>query len=527
MCQAGSAMSQTGDAGGVAARGGVRADVWHVLGLSLACASLALAGVWLNVSGRGGVLVAFYSSEGRSLFYGCRLISLLVLIILHRPIYRHAPQASVFAGALMAVGTVVRVVASQLQGALMEEMTLVGYALSGLGYLPCLILLYFGLARVFELKAALTVTLLAMVVKEQLPALLAGLPEELAIWVLMAILVLLMGSLVAFWGVCRRISPGGLGRGVTRAAPAYQGRDLWYVVVLGGISSLSVYFFNSVSQVGLAGGAALSSATSGAILSAPGKVMALAICVGLGYFTVIRRADRPLMGRFVPAFVAIALGTASATAAAMIGGALSVDVVQICLLGVYDFNQYLSWALLVCVARKGYAPAIRGFTALLALHEVLATFVGPLPVDVFSANGSTLTIISGLLITVFAAVVIPFAMMRRASWIPAGAGTSDAGGTGVARLEPRLQSEVDELGQETVRRLRNAMDERCAYVSRQLGLTAREGEVFGLLCQGLSRAAICEELCLSEGTVKTHIAHIYEKTGVNTREALTDFVFGR
>lgn len=526
-------MSQTGDAGGAAGRAGTRAQRWRVLGLVLACAALSLTGIWLNVSGRGGVLVAFYSSEGQSLFYGCRLASLLALIAFHGPIYRHAPQVSFFAGALMSAGTVVRVIASQLPGELVEEMTLVGYALSGLGYLPCLFLLYFGLARTFELKAALTVTLVAMVAKEQLPALLAGLPEELGIWVLMGILALLMGSLLAFWGVCRQISPGGLGRGAARATPAYRGRDLWYVVVLGGISSLSVYFFNSVSQVGLAGGAAASSATSGAILSVPGKLVALAICVGLGYFTVIRRADRPLTGRFVPAFVAIALGTALATTAAMVGGALSVDVVQVCLLGVYDFNQFLSWALLVCVARKGYAPAIRGFTAVIALHEALATFVGPLPVDVFSPNGSTLTIVFGLLITVLAAVVIPFAMMRRASWVPAPAsgGASEGGGAGAgagaARLEPRLQSEVDELGQATVERLRDAMNERCAHVSRDLGLTAREGEVFALLCQGVSRAGICEELCLSEGTVKTHIAHIYEKTGVNTREALTGLVFGR
>lgn len=521
----------------------------RVLGLVLACASLSLVGIWLNVSGRGGVLVESYSETGQAVFYGCRLASLLLLIAFHGPIYRNAARVSVMGCSLMVLGTMVRIVAAQpINGASYDGMVLVGYALSGLGYMPCLFLLYYGLARTFDLTSALIVTLLAMVCKEQGPALVSLLPENARIWALLGIVVLMMGALTAFWGACRALPPDSV---CVRVASVHEWRDLWYLVALGAISSLSVFFFNSVSHVGLAGAATsvASSATSGVISTLPGKIVSLLVCVGLGYFTVVCRAHRPLAVRFVPAFVAIALSSALATVASMMGGALAMKTVETLLLGVYDFNQYLSWALLVCVVRRGQATTIRGFTAVFCMHELLATFVGPLSVDVSSASGSVLTIVFGLLVTVLAGIVLPFAMMKHATWVPA-TGSRRALPSAVyasvetnapafagegsllnaatpGHLEPRLASEIDDLGFETAGRLADVLRERCRYVAGLYGLTEREGEVFYLLCQGQSRLAICQRLCMSEGTVKTHIAHIYEKTGVNTREALSDLVFAQ
>jgi two-component system nitrate/nitrite response regulator NarL len=50
-------------------------------------------------------------------------------------------------------------------------------------------------------------------------------------------------------------------------------------------------------------------------------------------------------------------------------------------------------------------------------------------------------------------------------------------------------------------------------------LSGREREVLGLIADGLSAPAIAERLVLSTATVKTHLAHLYEKLGVSDRAA--------
>jgi LuxR family maltose regulon positive regulatory protein len=48
-------------------------------------------------------------------------------------------------------------------------------------------------------------------------------------------------------------------------------------------------------------------------------------------------------------------------------------------------------------------------------------------------------------------------------------------------------------------------------------ITTRELDVLRLVSMGLSNHDIARELCLSSGTVKTHLANIYDKLGVNSR----------
>lgn len=50
-------------------------------------------------------------------------------------------------------------------------------------------------------------------------------------------------------------------------------------------------------------------------------------------------------------------------------------------------------------------------------------------------------------------------------------------------------------------------------------LSARELDVVELLAQGLANRAIARQLHLSEATVKTHLAHVYKKLGVDNRTA--------
>lgn len=56
----------------------------------------------------------------------------------------------------------------------------------------------------------------------------------------------------------------------------------------------------------------------------------------------------------------------------------------------------------------------------------------------------------------------------------------------------------------------------------RFGLTSREADVLAYLLAGRSRDYIERELVLSKSTVKTHVRHIYEKTGVHSQQELLD-----
>jgi DNA-binding NarL/FixJ family response regulator len=59
------------------------------------------------------------------------------------------------------------------------------------------------------------------------------------------------------------------------------------------------------------------------------------------------------------------------------------------------------------------------------------------------------------------------------------------------------------------------------------GLTGREGEVLRLIAEGLSNAEIAAQLYVSEVTIKTHVNHIFTKTGSRDRSQAVAYAHRR
>ena len=66
-----------------------------------------------------------------------------------------------------------------------------------------------------------------------------------------------------------------------------------------------------------------------------------------------------------------------------------------------------------------------------------------------------------------------------------------------------------------------------ADIAEEFGLSARECEVFEMLAQGYSGAFIADEIGITHGTVKAHVAHIYHKLGVHRKDEILNLVESR
>lgn len=69
-----------------------------------------------------------------------------------------------------------------------------------------------------------------------------------------------------------------------------------------------------------------------------------------------------------------------------------------------------------------------------------------------------------------------------------------------------------------------SLDERIGELASAYMLSARETEVFRLWATGHTLKYIQEKLYLSPSTVKTHVRHIYDKTGVHSRSEIVELL---
>ena len=74
----------------------------------------------------------------------------------------------------------------------------------------------------------------------------------------------------------------------------------------------------------------------------------------------------------------------------------------------------------------------------------------------------------------------------------------------------------------TIDAVQQATDGSIRSLAVRYRLTPRETELLGLFVSGRSIPWIAAKLGISEGTIRSHTRHIYEKLGVHSRQELLD-----
>lgn len=320
----------------------------------------------------------------------------------------------------------------------------------------------------------------------------------------------LLGACLLFEVACRLLRregvPGALpGRtvfGVPRLVPPHRcaqrsERLSAYLLVV--IAAVTLAVVRCISYLGLWGEASTAISQSSPWLL--GVVVPSLLVIAFAHFALGRLQGLPLSTRFLPAlfitlaglFAAVIRTNPSSAELTVLG-----SVVQVCEL----FAHLLLWTVTATALEALELPAYRtvglawGTYALVSLVWVATLTEAPPTVTLVA-----MFVLYLVLIALLYAVGHLSAQPEAASGAPLDAREPDGDAAAPSILD------------------------RCALMAEEHRLSPRETEVFMLLVQGRSHSFIQDELGLSGSTVKTHVAHIYTKMGVQGRQELLDMVW--
>ena len=282
--------------------------------------------------------------------------------------------------------------------------------------------------------------------------------------------------------------------------------------------------------------------------SSPGLVAIYAICVALfARFALVGKKQKTSLAQFQPAFLIVVLTLLASLILPYAQGPQSAVLYTLMCLD-DSFAHILFWASIAIAVKRVPLPAYRltGIAAgVYAVGSVLwLVLIGQS--EMLQAPTMIAAIATLYILTIIASSTGGHQKIARAAHDePVASGASTAAAldqepapsagpsplsevASAAATSTATATPISAPSEPTLSALITAnIEEHCLDLARAHGLSPRETEVMTLLAQGRTRLYIQEELVLSENTVKTHIAHVYRKLGVNNRQDLLDLVFGK
>ena len=417
-----------------------------------------------------------------------------------------------------------------------DAVAIAGLFLCGIGYYATTLLSYCELAKARRLSVAIAAVAAALFLKTVFGSWLSVLAP---IAVQIALSCMLPAVSFASLSAMAYLGSGNLDDYRSRSSLSNAGvSDLLFLLVA---VSLVLAALRGTSHLGLWG-----EGYSGSPVSTVAGYATVGVALlAFAHFTLVRNSNNHMLVRFQPAFLVLAAGfviyvlqdeffTASGPAPLFDWLYLTVEL----------FGHLLSGTLIMTAIRttklaawmfQGVSDAAFGLVAIpwvflaqdtsvdmrsimvVAIFFVMVAAIRPMSTRPFEIEHS---LDMGPASPLHGAEVKEMDGVRLPS--DESCGSSIASRGFYAKVETTEGDDVRASVEEF--RVERRLAEYHREIARNHCLSARETDVFMMLAQGRSRPYICEALYLSDGTVKTHVSHIYRKFDVHSRQELLDAV---
>lgn len=373
----------------------------------------------------------------------------------------------------------------------------------GASYLWMVGSLYLALARAVPMRAAIMVALASQIVEQVVSVgVNAGLDPTAQIVVCCACPLVVFFALPRVWQ--ERVA-------AQEGAVADKARTHLYILLVA--SGIAIVALGAVSSVGIWGAARVDYVADDAIASFVRTCLACVLLAGCAYMTLVVAVDKPLGYRYQAPFLVIVGCFMLAVLKQLVPSAWA-EPYAVVLLAAEFFSHILAWTLVMSAEKDLAAPSYFNAGMFIAPYSICSIgWIFLLETDQ--------TVSAFVLLAVSYALIIVVAVHPRLLYERRQRTLTSADDLNEYTIEGEPEIPVESNGAAVV----EVVDRRCALLGERYKLSQRETEVLSLLAQGRSRPAIQRELVLSEGTVKTHIAHIYEKMGVGSRQEVFDIVY--
>ncbi len=387
-----------------------------------------------------------------------------------------------------------------------DASAIIGLVLYGVGYLGTTLFLYCELARLKRLSIALWAIAVSLFLKTVLGDAIGSTSSGATQIVITALLSLVS---LACLGAMRKLNhPEYLER--YRSEPtigAAEKRNLVYLLVA---VSVILAALRGLSHLGLWGEGYFGSP----VASLAGYIVVGLMLAGFTYATIIRNSNDRMLIRFQPAFLVLIGGfLVYALKGNLFDPTALEPVFSWLMVAVELFGHLLFWAVTLTAMRTTRDPVWK-FPGIINATYGIVAIAWALVLLYTEIGEGVLAIVAAFL--AMAAAIRPLSRKPAESTIIGSSSPEAPDGTKDSTAPAQPVKEHESIGEHIA---------QCYHIlAQQHGLSPRETDVFLLLAQGRSRPHISTALYLSDGTVKTHISHIYKKFGVHTREDLLTIV---